>query len=204
MRFFTVLLGAIIAPSALAEPVMIAPERILAGLSGDEYAQLNWNKDAYQDLAALVLSESRETVELYIAISDPDTGALQAVVVNPALFPYDPSRFAEMNYDMHFGNEWGVVLSASSVESGLTMTISLTEAADDAIKIADITTYRTEAETNVAKNVCQVVYEGLFLPDMAGKAVITLADGEVVEYPAGPAPSVTEWRYTDWPKPCFP
>lgn len=83
---------------ALAQDPTIEADRVLGVFGVSEYADNILNNDDYVDLSVLAISENRQSVDLYFAVSDPETGQLEISEIARDILPYHPEWQGDVKY----------------------------------------------------------------------------------------------------------
>ncbi len=204
--FLAAILLAPAAALADASPVTIAADRILGVYGQEEYGENDWNGDDHSDLAVLAVSEAGDSVDLYLATSDPGTGLRAVTEVIRAILPYDPVSVASggLEYNVspaHEGYKPEVHISSSAT---LARTSIITNPRVEGSGIVRIASSRRVPGTNRAEVICEIVFVEYGVEGFEPWAKVIAPDGTELSYNPGPGPLLSDWNYTDLPAPCLP
>ncbi len=202
MRWLTAFL--LFATPAMAEPLLIAPERVLGVFDANEYAGNDWNRDEYQDLTVIAISQSGDAVDLYLATSDPVTGALTVTDVAYGILPYDPDRIGDVRYEIFPSHEtYDPVVGYNSEVSGKSLYIRI-GAREVGSDIMDVLALTSTEPGQPSKTNCEIWFVNIFEENFVPHATVLSPDGEETTYNPGAPPLLADWHHTDLPNPCLP
>lgn len=193
MRFILGLLSIVAAP-VMAEPLMIDADRILGVYAADEYGDNDWNGDNHTDLAVLAISEAGDAVDLYLATSDPATGALRVTQVGRDILPYDPDR-VHASYRVGPAHEaYEPEIEYRFGDRALLMT---TNPSDQDAGLLSVRTYAFDADAQLADRICEIFFIDPYAPTAPGAARVIGPDGGLLTYDPGSAPLLATWHWRD-------
>ncbi|EBA11438.1 hypothetical protein [Roseobacter sp. CCS2] len=206
MRFVFGVLAMVLAQPAIAAPFMIEADRILGVYAISKYGENDWNRDDHADLAVIAISKTGDSVDLYLATSDPITSVVDVTEVAHDVLPYDPTRI-DVTYDIgpaHSLYEPEIVYRSRDTEKMLLIT---TNPRIEGSGISRIATFQQKDAAGGHDRVCEIV----FIPDTEvaeqtrpAYATIIGPDGVETRYDPGPEPVLTDWTWRDLPRPCLP
>lgn len=208
MRLLTIL--ALIAPlPVFSEPYMVSTENVLGVYGTTEYGENDWNNDGHSDLAVLVISDSGDSVDLYLATSDPETGTREVTEVVRSILPYDQNRSGDLQYSIGPAHElYEPEIILESIANGTTLSI-LINPRSEAPSILRINAWKRRPDDTL-KKICGVeISAGYDNPSAPLKATdIHSSSGALgagaLDFDPGREPLLTEWTYEDLLAPCLP
>lgn len=200
MRF--ILTAIVLSPGLSYAQTLIEADRIVGVFRATEYAANDLNHDNFTDLSVLAISESGNALDLYTAISDPQTGQLGISEVAYEILPYHSSWRGDLRYSIGPNNDDylpQVFIESKSLPSVFYFKTILS---DDHLVIANAEIFQSHPNDGRRRYSCELVHLTPFMPSEPAIGRILSSDGTEVTFDPGKPPKLTEWSYADFLEEC--
>lgn len=180
----------------------IEADRILGIFGATEYADNLLNDDAYVDLSVLAISENRQSVDLYFAVSEPETGQLMVREIARKIMPYYPAWRGDVRYSIHpHSDAYLPTVFVESVSSQNKFQF-MTFPNEKGSVIANAEIFQRDKNDRQNLYSCDLNYVFPYDPEIPPKGRVIDQNGTEIALIPGAPPVMTNWSYADFAESC--